>query len=73
MTNLKFVGHEISALTHDLSKKNKKFFQLKRHNQVEIIKNYLFLFWLLNTSIICEHVQRLELRKSLKFWAAVAT
>ena len=24
-------------------------------------------------SIICEHVDRLELRKSFKFWVAVAT
>ena len=42
----------------------------KRHIQAEIIKKSLFLFWLLNMAIICEHVHRLELRQSLRFWVA---
>ena len=28
--------------------------------------------WLLHMPILCEHVHRLELRKSFKFWVAVA-
>ena len=47
---------------------------LKRHNQAKIIKKSVFLFWLLNMTIRCEHVHRLELlRKSFTFRAAVAT
>ena len=38
---------------------------LKRHNQVEIIKKSVFLFWHLNMAIRCDHVHRLKLQKSL--------
>ena len=34
--------------------------RLKRHNQAKIIKKSVFLFWLLNMDIICEHIHRLE-------------
>ena len=34
---------------------------LKRHNQAKIIKKSVFLFRLLDMSIICEHVHGLEL------------
>ena len=46
-------------------------FILKRHNQ---LKNHpaKTVFSLLDMSIICEHVHRLELRKSFKFRFAVA-
>ena len=36
---------------------------LKRHNQAKIIKKSVFLFWLFDMSIICQHVHGLELRK----------
>ena len=39
------------------------FTKLKRHNQGEIIKKSVLLFWLLDMSIIYQHVHRLELRK----------
>ena len=42
--------------------------KLKRHNHGEIIKKLVFLFWLINMAIRCEHVYRLELRKSFKCW-----
>ena len=45
---------------------------LKRHNQAQIIQKSVFLFWLINMAMRCEHVHGLELWKSLKFWAAVA-
>ena len=38
---------------------------LKRHNQAKIIKTSVFLFWILDMAIKCEHVH--ELRKFLKF------
>ena len=45
--------------------------QLKRHNQAKIIKKSLILFWfLINMSIICEHVHGLELRRFLKLCVA---
>ena len=44
------------------------FSVLKRHNRAKIIKKSLILFWLLNMSIIFEHVHRLELRKSVKLF-----
>ena len=28
--------------------------------------------WIFNMDMICEHIHRLELRKSFKFWVAVA-
>ena len=46
---------------------------IKRHNQAEIIKQSVFLFWLLNVSIRGEHVHGLELRKTFAWWVAVAT
>ena len=48
----------------------KKLKQLKRHNQAKIIRTSVFLLWLLNMAIRCEHVHRLELRKFLKFCVA---
>ena len=42
---------------------------LKPHNQDKSV----FLFWLLNMAIRCEHVHRLEFRKSFKFCVDVAT
>ena len=36
-------------------------------------KKSVFLFWLLNMAMRCEHAHRLELRKSFKFWISVAT
>ena len=36
---------------------------LRRHNQTKIIKKSVFLFCLLDMSIICQHVHVLELRK----------
>ena len=44
------------------------FSVLKRHNRAKIIKKSVILFWLLNMSIIFEHVHRLELRKSVKLF-----
>ena len=47
---------------------------LKRFNQAKIHPKAEILFWLLGMSIIlCEHVHRLKLRKSLKCWIVVAT
>ena len=43
---------------------------LKRHNQAKIIKKSVFLFWLFDMSIICQHVHGLELRKLVKFCVA---
>ena len=45
---------------------------LIRHNQANIMKKSVFLFWLFNIAIRCEHVHRLELRKSFTFWVVVA-
>ena len=36
---------------------------LKRHNQAKIIEKSVFLFWLLNITVWCKHVHRLELQK----------
>ena len=41
--------------------------KLKRHNQAKIIKKSVFLFWLINMTIRCKHVHRLELQKFLIF------
>ena len=38
-------------------------YSLKRHNQAKLIKTSVFLLWLLDMAIRCEHVHRLELRK----------
>ena len=43
------------------------------YRKAKIIKKSAFLFWLLNMAIRGEHVLRLELRKSFKFWVAVTT
>ena len=42
---------------------------LKQHNQAKIIQKSV----LIKMALRCEHVNQLELRKSFKFWAAVAT
>ena len=44
-----------------------------RHNQAINHPKAEIVFWLLNISIICEHVDRLEFSKSFKFWVAGAT
>ena len=38
--------------------------------QAKIIKKSMILFWLLNMTILCKHVHRLELQKFLNFSAA---
>ena len=43
---------------------------LKAHTQAKIIKKSLILFWLLNMTIRCKHVHRLELQFFLNFCAA---
>ena len=43
---------------------------LKRLNQANIVKRSVILFWLLNLTIWCKHVHRLELQKFLNFCAA---
>ena len=43
---------------------------LKRQSQAEIIKKSVILFWLLDTTILCKHVHRLELQKLFNFSAA---
>ena len=43
---------------------------LKRHNQAKIIKKSVILFWLLNMTIRCKHVHRLELRNFFIFCVA---
>ena len=43
---------------------------LKGHAQAKIIKKSVILFWLLNMTIWCKHVHRLELQKFLNFSAA---
>ena len=46
---------------------------LKRHNKAKIINKSVFLFWLLDKSITCQHVHRLELRTFFKFCVANLT
>ena len=47
--------------------------RFKAYNESDTIRvKQLFLFWLLNMSIICENVHRLELWKYFQFWVAVA-
>ena len=41
---------------------------LKRYNQAKNLSKGDILFWLLDMSIICEHVLRLEIRKTFKLW-----
>ena len=48
-------------------------FHLKRHNQAKNHPQANILLTLLDMSIICEHVHRLEMWRSFIFWAAVAT
>ena len=43
------------------------FTHLKGLNQAKIVKKSVILFWLLNMTIWCKHVHRLELRKFLIF------
>ena len=45
-------------------------FQLKGLAQAKIIKKSVILFWLLNMTIWCKHVHRLELQEFLNFCAA---
>ena len=44
--------------------------ELKGLAQAKIIKKSVILFWLLNMTIWCKHVHRLELQKFLNFCAA---
>ena len=48
----------------------KSGFLLKGLAQAKIIKKSVILFWLLNMTIWCKHVHRLELQKFLNFCAA---
>ena len=41
--------------------------ELKGQSQAKFIKKSVILFWLLNITIWCEHVHRLELQKFLNF------
>ena len=43
---------------------------LKGHAQAKIIKKSVILFWLINMTIWCKHVHRLELQKFFNFCAA---
>ena len=43
------------------------FYTLKGLNQAKIVKKSVILFWLLNMTIWCKHVHRLELQKFLIF------
>ena len=45
-------------------------YKLKGLAQAKIIKKSVILFWLLNMTIRCKHVHRLELQKFLNFCAA---
>ena len=47
-----------------------KHVQLKGLVQAKIIKKSVILFWLLNMTIWCKHVNRLELQKFFNFCAA---
>ena len=51
--------------THGVNDRMKDAFtvDLKRHNQAKIIKKSVTLFWLLNITIWCKHVHKLELQK----------
>ena len=44
--------------------------RLKGLAQVKIIKKSVILFWLLNMTISCKHVDRIELQKFFNFSAA---
>ena len=43
---------------------------LKRHNQAEIIKKSIILFWVFYMTIGCKHVHRLELQTFFNFCVA---
>ena len=44
--------------------------EIKRINQAEIIKKSVILFWLLNMTMICKQVNRLEMPRFSNFCVA---